>query len=102
MTKSFEVRYLKTAEQDLYSIFEYIKKDRVNTAQKLLKKLNDTIKKLEKNPELGRIPADIFLKTKGYRMLLIDKYIVFYKIKKKSILIYRIIHGARDYNFLFS
>jgi hypothetical protein len=36
----------------------------------------------------------------GYRMLVVDKYLVFYVVKKKIIQIRRVIHGARRYSFL--
>jgi toxin ParE1/3/4 len=52
------------------------------------------------NPFLGRVPKDDRLKNKGYRMLVVDKYLVFYIVKNKTIQIRRIIHGARNYNFL--
>jgi hypothetical protein len=35
----------------------------------------------------------------GYRMLVVDKYLVFYVVKK-IIQIRRVIHGARRYSFL--
>ncbi|MEP6890052.1 MAG: type II toxin-antitoxin system RelE/ParE family toxin, partial [Nitrospirota bacterium] len=38
----------------------------------------------------------------GYRVLVVDNYLVFYKVKGKTILVYRILHGARDIMHLLS
>ncbi|MBH0207806.1 MAG: type II toxin-antitoxin system RelE/ParE family toxin [Nitrospira sp.] len=38
----------------------------------------------------------------GYRVLVIDNYLVFYKAKGTTLLVYRILHGARDiYHLLY-
>jgi len=55
---------------------------------------------LASNPFLGVIPKDERLKKLGYRMLIVDKYLVFFVVKTKTVQIRRIIHGARRYGFL--
>jgi plasmid stabilization system protein ParE len=32
----------------------------------------------------------------GYRFLIVDDYLIFYTISRKTVLVHRIIHGARD------
>ena len=100
MPAQYEIRYLRTAECDLYGILDYISRDNPSAAESWLKKIDDSISLLGSNPYLGRIPKDIHLANKGYRMLVVDKYLVFYIIKEKTIQIRRILHGARKYNFL--
>ncbi|MBU2645516.1 type II toxin-antitoxin system RelE/ParE family toxin [bacterium] len=100
MSDSYEIRYLKTAEDDLDEIFDYILSDRPTAAVTLLEKFDESISKLTLNPELGVVPKDDRLKNLGYRMLIIDKYLVFYVIKGTIVQIRRIIHGARQYNHL--
>ena len=90
MTKPYDIRYLRTAERDLIDIFEYIKKDNSAAA----------FSQLALTPLLGAIPKDERLKRLGYRMLIVDKYLVFYVVKNKAVQIRRIIHGARRYSFL--
>jgi len=101
MTGSLEIRYLATAERDLGDIFEYILKDRPVVASSLLEEIDRSISRLSRNPELGVVPKDDRLKKLGYRVLIIRKYLVFYVVKNKSIQIRRILHGARQYGFLF-
>jgi addiction module RelE/StbE family toxin len=96
----FTIRYLSTAQRDLVEIFEYIKKDRPGAAAGLLDKLDMSIATLAANPELGVVPKDERLKRLGYRVLVVDKYLVFYVVKPKTVQIRRVIHGARRYSFL--
>ena len=100
MRKPLEIRYLPTAEKDLIEIFEYIKKDNPSAAASELDKFDQSISKLSRNPSLGLIPKDQRLREMGYRMLVVDKYLVFYVVKTKKIQIRRVIHGARRYSFL--
>ncbi|MEI6258997.1 MAG: type II toxin-antitoxin system RelE/ParE family toxin [Deltaproteobacteria bacterium] len=101
MTDSLEIRYLATAERDMDDIFEYIMKDNPGVAASLLEEIDRSISHLSYNPELGVVPKDDRLKKLGYRVLIIKKYLVFYVIKNESIQIRRILHGARQYGFLF-
>ncbi|MBU2643682.1 type II toxin-antitoxin system RelE/ParE family toxin [bacterium] len=100
MSDSYEIRYLKTAEEDLDEIFDYILNDRPTAVVSVLEKFDESISRLVQNPEIGVVPKDERLKSLGYRMLIIDKYLVFYVIKGKVVQIRRIIHGARQYNHL--
>ena len=101
MSKPYEIRYLSTAEKDLIDIFEYIKQDNPAAAISQLEKFDKSISQLVLNPFLGVIPKDERLKKLGYRMLIVDKYLVFYVVKTKIVQVRRIIHGARRYSFLF-
>lgn len=100
MSPLFTIRYLSTAQRDLLDIFQYIKKDRPQAASGLLDKFDKSIAQLAANPKLGIIPKDERLKRLGYRVLVVDKYLVFYVLKSKKVQIRRVIHGARKYNFL--
>jgi len=100
MSKSYQIRYLRTAETDLIDIFEYIQKDNPSAARKQLERFDQSISQLSRNPHLGVIPKDDRLKRLGYRILIIDKHLVFYVVKTNTVQIRRIIHGARQYSFL--
>jgi len=95
MSPSFEIRYLATAVRDLEDIFAYIEKDRPRAAVSLLENFDHTISKLSDHPGMGVVPKDDRLKRLGYRMLIIENYLVFYVVKVGAIQIRRIIHGAR-------
>jgi plasmid stabilization system protein ParE len=53
-------------------------------------------------PKLGRPAPDAKTQKAGFRILVIDPYMAFYKVVGINIFIYRIIHGAMNYPLLYS
>ena len=100
MKKKHRIRYLPIAQQDLIEIFDYIREDNPTAATNFIDKIDKSISKLELFPKLGVVPKDYRLEFLGYRMLVIDSYLVFYVIIENIIVIRRIIHGRRRYSFL--
>ncbi len=100
MTRMYSLRYLRTAEQDLVEIFDYIARDNPAAAAALLEEFDQAIARLATHPFLGSMPKDERLQRLGYRILIISKYLVFYVIKGKIVQIRRILHGSRQYQFL--
>ena len=92
----YAVRWLSIAEQDFQDIILYIAADNISAADRLAQKIERSLRRLVRHPYLGKIPVDHPLAAMGYRMLVIEDYLVFYKIKGKTVLIHRIDHGARD------
>ena len=97
MKKKYEIQYLEIAKNDLDQIFEYILKDNPSSALEILNEIDDTVSKLVNFPELGKQPRDDKLKAFGYRILIINNYLVFYIITEKSVEIHRVLHSSRDY-----
>ncbi len=101
MPKSnYTVRLLSTAEQDFNEIIDYILLDNATAALSIADKIESNLQLLGNNPHLGRIPNDKELLRLGYRYLIVLDYLIFYKIEETTIIIYRILHGARDYKSL--
>ena len=100
MKKKHRIRYLPIAQQDLIEIFDYIREDNPTAATNFIDKIDKSISKLELFPKLGVVPKDYRLEFLGYRMLVIDSYLVFYVIIENIIVIRRIIYGRRRYSFL--
>jgi len=94
----FTLRYLPIAVEDLLSIFDWIAADSPNRAAAFIEKLDKRIGLLESNPLMGRTPRDEKLKKIGYRILILDHYLVFYAVRAQIIEIHRIIHGSRLLN----
>jgi len=101
MTKEHTIIYLDPAQQDLLDIFDYIKGDSPLSAERFIEKIDKTIAKLSSFPDLGSFPKDLRLKHLGYRVLVIDDFLVFYALKNEKIEIRRILHGKRRYTELF-
>lgn len=82
MSKKYNINYLPIAQKDLIDIIEYIQEDNPNAALKFLDQIEETISKLEYFPYMGTMPKDNLLQYKGYRILIIQSYLVFYVIKE--------------------
>lgn len=96
-----KLTYLPAAVRDLEEIVDYVRRDSLERATKLLDKLEAEIGRLARFPRLGVVPRDQHLARKGYRVLIIENYLVFYVANRKTVRIRRVIHGARRYEFLF-
>ncbi len=94
------VRLLSTAEQDFNEIIDYILIENSSAAISIADKIESNLQFLENNPQRGRIPYDQELLRLGYRYLIALDYLIFYKIEETTIIVYRIIHGARNYKSL--
>jgi toxin ParE1/3/4 len=100
MPDRFILRYLPAAQDDLLSILEYIARDSPPRAASFVDRLDERIAQLEHYPLLGRVPRHPRLREYGYRVLVVESYLVFYVVRGKTIQIQRVIHGSRDLNHL--
>ena len=92
------------AEEQLREIIFYIADDsgNVDIALGYLDKIEAAINRLQEFPESGSIPRYSILKKQGYRVIIVERHLVFYKIhkEKKTIIIYTIVDGRREYHNL--
>ena len=100
MKKKCKIKYLPVAQRDLIAIVEYIKIDSPGSAIKFLDGLDKSVAKLAEFPFMGQTPRDNRLRSLNYRILVVDRYLVFYVVKGSIVEIRRIIHGKRKYSFL--
>jgi len=97
---NFSIRLLSIAEEDFTEIISFIAGDNAKAASNLADKIEKNLELLSDNPLLGKSPSDSDLKMLGYRYLVIENYLIFYTIEKRTILVHRILHGARNYKSL--
>ncbi len=97
MDKIYNIKYLSTAQKDLLDIVEFIAKNDKKAAANLLGKIDKCISNLSYYPEIGLIPKDLILKSKGYRYLIIERYLVFYVFRNDTVEIRRVLHSKRNY-----
>lgn len=95
----YNIRYSKEAKQDLINIKKYIKYNlqEPNIANKLITKIKKEIGKLAVNAKIYNIIDDDFIKKLEIRKIIVDNYIVFYRIKNKTIEIVIIMYGRRNW-----
>jgi len=95
----YNIEYSKEAREDLIEIKRYIKYNlqEPKTAQNLTSKIRSEIDKLKNNPQIFAIIDDDFIKKFEIRKLVVDNYIVFYRIQSNNIQIARIMYGRRNW-----
>jgi toxin ParE1/3/4 len=94
------VRILRKAQADLEEIYRYVERDRPDAAQRLVSRLLNRIESLESLPMRGLRPRDQRLRTLGYRVLVEGEHVVFYKLVRTQVRVYRVIHGRRKYKHM--
>jgi len=101
-SNKYRVHLLSIAEQDLTELISYLAAENPSAAAETLDRIESRFQSLATHPFAGRVPRDSELIALGYRVLVIDNYLAFYKVKRTTILVYRILHGARDICHLLS
>ena len=91
------VRVLRRAQSDLLEIQRYIARDNPTAAEDLIKAILDLLDSLGEFSERGSIPKDATLQAAGYRYLQHGEYLIFYKVLRAQVRVYRIVHGRRRY-----
>lgn len=92
------------ADEQLREIIFYIADDSgsVDIALNYLDRIEAAIRRLEEFPMSGSIPRYSILRKQGYRVLIIERYLVFYKINEdeKIVTIYAVVDSRREYKNL--
>jgi addiction module RelE/StbE family toxin len=95
----YNIEYSKESKQDLIGIKQYIKYNlqEPETAQKLISKIRNEINNVKNNPEIYAIIDDELIKKLEIRKMIVDNYIIFYRIKNNNIEIVRVMYGRRNW-----
>ena len=102
MPSSLKLKITPEAKADIFEIFEYITKNLAApaAAEERIKKIESACNRLTVFPFLGVIPRDATLAKKGYRMLIVDHFLVFYTVDEQAVKIMRVVYGRRNYQRL--
>lgn len=100
MPGKYILRYLPAADADLVEVFDFIAQASPSQALSYLEKLDQRVVLLERHPLLGRIPRHPKLREYGYRVLIVESYLVFYIVRGQTIEIHRVVHGSRNLDHL--
>lgn len=96
----YEIIRTETADAGIRKIILYVAQN-FGTAIALekLDEIEKRILDLADNPYLGTEPRYMVLKRQGYKVLVIEKNLVFYKIdeKNKRIVVYAVVDQRQDY-----
>ena len=97
----YQVVRTDKANDQLYEIINYIADDSgsAEIALAYLKKLESAIMKLCDTPHMGSYPRYSILRKQGYRVLIVESHLVFYKADDETqiITIYAVVHSRQEY-----
>lgn len=92
------------ADEQLREIIFYIADDSgsVEIALNYLDKIEQAINRLAEFPYSGSMPRYSILRRQGYRVIIVERHLVFYKVDEdgKKVIIYAIMDGRREYKNL--
>ncbi|NBH86743.1 type II toxin-antitoxin system RelE/ParE family toxin [bacterium C-53] len=92
------------ADEQLREIIFYIADDSgsVDVALNYLDKIEKAINCLSDFPMSGSIPRYSILRKQGYRVLIVERHLVFYKVNEdeKVVTIYAVVDGRQEYKNL--
>jgi len=89
------------AKNDFYSMVEYMNTMSPNTALRSFDSFMEKTALLRKVPDCCPLARDAQLRLRGYRLLKIGKFIIFYTIVGYVVEIRRILYARRQYEQLF-
>jgi addiction module RelE/StbE family toxin len=100
---NLKINYISDAQKDLDDIFDFITQNYFSEtiARATVQKIVCGVKNLSEMPHLG-ISQDKKLGRKlnrnvGIRMLILERYLVFYFVKEEQIFIMRVLDAKQDY-----
>lgn len=89
------------AESQLHDIILYRVEvtGSIDAGLSLLDVLETELSGLADFPEMGAPPRYAALRARGFRVLIVEKFLVFYKAdhQKQQIMVYAVVDGRRDY-----
>lgn len=99
MPSKNKIKYSPVVVDDMDEIFSFISQDNVSAVENLLEKLDYHIAGLADFSSMGSVLSDeeYTLIHRGYRFIVVNPYLVFYRIIDDTVIIHRILHGRRDY-----
>lgn len=96
----YEVIRTEKADVQIRKIILYVAENFGSAvAMEKLEKLEQSITDLGNNPSKGVEPRYLVLKRQGYKVLILKKNLVFYKINelKKQVIVYAVVDQRQDY-----
>ncbi len=91
------VRVLRRARRDLQEIYDFTLREVPVRAGGLLDGLLAAVESLATMGDRVARPRDQILRASGYRFLVHEGYLIFYKVVGRQVRVHRVLHGRRAY-----
>ncbi len=97
--EAYKVLIFPSAKRDMQEIVDYINEQPLQDI-KLYDEIVESIGSLSQLPMRYPLMKNLSLRVKGYRVLVVHSFLVFYVVVGETVQIRRILHGKRRYEFL--
>ncbi len=89
----------EAAYYDIESIFSFVSKDNKEAAERLRLCIYEAISGLRDFPEAGPLVPEEQAPgaVRGYRRIVVNPYVIFYRVMEDRIVIARILHGRQNW-----
>lgn len=97
MPRRYDVRWARTAEQDLEAIVDYIARDSASAALLILGKLRDAAATLSSTPHRGRVVPE--LQAQGitaYHELIVPPWRLIYRVGEREVYVLALFDSRRN------
>lgn len=100
----YKINRTDKADEQLREIIFYIADDSgsIDIALDYLDKIEKAVSSLGEFPMSGSVPRYSILRKQGYRVLIVEKHLIFYKVNESEeiVTIYAIVDGRQEYKNL--
>ena len=100
---SYRILRTDKASDQLFDVIQYIAANAgANIALQYLDKLEAAVMNLVDFPYSGTMPRYSILKKQGYRVLIVERHLIFYKVdeEKQTVMIHAVVDGRQEYRNL--
>lgn len=98
---SYAILRTDKASDQLYAIIQYIAESSgsIDVALNYLDTLEKAISKLASSPHMGSYPRYSTLRKQGYRVLIVERHLVFYKVNEdaRQVIVYAVVDARQHY-----
>lgn len=92
-----KVQFLRRAQGDLTEIRDWLKLENPQAAERVLNHILDDIGGLGRLPKIGPAVRDPRLAVRGFRRLVCEHYLIFYRLRGQRVVVHRVLHARRDW-----
>jgi len=97
----YKVKISPAAQNDFLDIVEHLNTLSPEAAEQYFELFMEKMEMLAKTPESCPLARDTQLRLRGYRMLAIENYIIFYVVNARTVEMRRILYARKQYERLF-
>jgi len=95
--EQYNVKIFPTAQNDLRIIVDYLNTLSPDASVRYYDLIIEKVGTLQTMPERCALARDAQLRLRGYRLLIVENYIVFFVIDDSTVEIRRILYAKRQY-----